>query len=64
MKNALSPVKIIPDDFAINLSDAIDFKGRIAAANGSEWTQIFVGCYGPGTIERVATGVQGRPPGA
>jgi hypothetical protein len=36
MKNAQGPVKILPDDFAKNLSDAIDFKRRIAAANGSE----------------------------
>jgi hypothetical protein len=33
MKNAPRPVKIIPDDFAKNLSNAIDFKRRIAGAN-------------------------------
>ena len=33
MKNAPGPVKIIPDDFAKNLSNAIDFKRRIAGAN-------------------------------
>jgi hypothetical protein len=38
MKNAPGPVKIIPDHFAKNLSNAIDFKRRIAAANESEWT--------------------------
>jgi hypothetical protein len=46
MKNALGPAKIVPEGFAKNLSNAIDFKRRIAAANESEWTQIFVGCYG------------------
>jgi hypothetical protein len=36
MKYALGPVKNVPDDFAKNLSNAIDFKRRIAAANESE----------------------------
>jgi hypothetical protein len=62
VKNAPGPVKINPGAFAKNLSNAIDFKGRIAAANESEWTQIFVDCYGSRTVERIAAGVQGRSP--